>query len=188
MARLRPTLTLVRRAVGGAAVLFLLSCAVVFYREAPSFSSFASSPGTTAASPASPTPTGGGTTQATPGGPSSSADPSRAPSTTTTSAGDNTGSRPKAKESIQLSDPPSFAKPFQTIPIHGTYRGAVDTLLRVELWESDTWRAFPLPMKTDRAGRFTAYVDLGRPGRHRLRVVDPDSGVTSKPFVLVIKG
>ena len=115
------------------------------------------------------------------------ADPSRAPSTTATSAGDSTVSDPE-EEAIQLADPADSAKPFQTIPIHGTYRGAVDTLLRVELWESDTWRAFPLPMKTDRAGRFTAYVDLGRPGRHRLRVVDPDSGVTSKPFVLVIKG
>ena len=188
MARSRPTLTLVRRAVGGAAVLFLLSCAVVFYREAPSFSSFASSPSTTAAVPASPAPTGGGTPPATPGGPSSSADPSQAPSTTTTSAGDNTGSGPEAKEAIQLSDPPNSAKPFQTIPIRGIYRGAVDTLLRVELWERGTWQAFPLPTRTDRAGRFTAYVELGRPGQYRLRVLDPDSGVTSKPFVLVIKG
>ena len=61
-------------------------------------------------------------------------------------------------------------------------------MLRVELWEGGTWQAFPLPTKTDRTGRFTAYVELGRPGRYRLRVLDPDSGVTSKPFVLVIKG
>jgi hypothetical protein len=27
-----------------------------------------------------------------------------------------------------------------------------------------------------------------RAGRYRLRVLDPDSGVTSKPFVVVIKG
>ena len=117
MARLRPTLTLVRRAVGGAAVLFLLGCAVVFYREAPSFSSFRSSPSTTAAAPASPAPTGGGTQQATPGGPSSSADPSQAPSTTPTSDGDSTGSGPKAKEAIQLSDPrtpPSPSRPFRS--------------------------------------------------------------------------
>ena len=38
------------------------------------------------------------------------------------------------------------------------------------------------------SGQFTAFVELGQPGRYRLRVVDPDSGVTSKTFVLVITG
>ena len=37
-------------------------------------------------------------------------------------------------------------------------------------------------------GQFTADVEFGQPGRYRLRVRDPDSGVTSKPFVLVIEG
>jgi hypothetical protein len=32
------------------------------------------------------------------------------------------------------------------------------------------------------------HVELGQPGPYRLRVLDPDSGVTSKPFVLVIEG
>ena len=47
---------------------------------------------------------------------------------------------------------------------------------------------FPLPAKTDQSGQFTAYVELGQPGRYRLRVLDPDSGMTSKPSALVIKG
>jgi hypothetical protein len=47
---------------------------------------------------------------------------------------------------------------------------------------------FPLPTKTDQSGRFTAYVEFGKPGRYRLRVLDPDSGVTSQLFVLVVKG
>ena len=38
------------------------------------------------------------------------------------------------------------------------------------------------------SGQFTAYVEFGQLGRYRLRVLDPDSGVTSRPFVLVIKG
>jgi hypothetical protein len=50
------------------------------------------------------------------------------------------------------------------------------------------WHAFPLPAKTDQSGQFTAYVELGQPGRYRLRVLDPDSRVTSKPSVLEIKG
>jgi hypothetical protein len=47
--------------------------------------------------------------------------------------------------------------------------------------------AFPVPTKTDQSGQFTAYVELGRPGLYRLRVLDPDSGMKSKTFVLVIE-
>jgi hypothetical protein len=59
--------------------------------------------------------------------------------------------------------------------------------LWVERSEGAKWVAFPVPTKTDHSGQFTAYVELGRPGRYQLRVIDPDSGVTSKPIVLVIK-
>ena len=86
-----------------------------------------------------------------------------------------------------MEDPADSAKPFQTVPIQGTYRGRADALLRVQLWQRHTWRAFPLVTTTDQSGRFTAYVELGQPGRYRLRVLDPESGVKSKPFVLVIK-
>jgi hypothetical protein len=50
------------------------------------------------------------------------------------------------------------------------------------------WLDFPLPTKTDQSGQFTTYVELEQPGRYWLRVVDPSSAVTSKPFVLVING
>jgi hypothetical protein len=58
----------------------------------------------------------------------------------------------------------------------------------VQRWEGGKWLSFPLPAKTDQSGRFTAYVELGQPGRYQLRVLDPDSGGTSKTFMLVIKG
>ena len=87
-----------------------------------------------------------------------------------------------------MEDLADSAKPFQTVRIQGTYRGGADTFLRVQRWEGGKWLDFPLPTKTDQSGQFTAYVELGQPGRYRLRVLDPDSGVTSKPFVLVIKG
>jgi hypothetical protein len=58
----------------------------------------------------------------------------------------------------------------------------------VQRWEDGKWLAFPLPTKTDKSGEFTAYVDIGPPGHYRLRLLDPSTGVTSKPFVLVIKG
>ena len=89
---------------------------------------------------------------------------------------------------IQLENPADAAKPFQTVQIQGTYRGGADTSLRVQRWEAGRWLDFPLPTRTDQAGQFTAYVELGEPGRYRVRVLDPNSGVTSKPSELVIKG
>ena len=88
---------------------------------------------------------------------------------------------------IQLENPADAAKPFQTVEIEGTYRGGADTSLRVQRWEGGRWLDFPLPTVTDQAGQFNAYVELGQPGRYRLRLLDPDSGVTSTPSELVIK-
>jgi non-ribosomal peptide synthetase-like protein len=92
------------------------------------------------------------------------------------------------ESTIQLEDLSDSAKPFEAVRIQGTYRGGAGTFLRVQLWEGGKWLDFPLPTKTDQAGQFTTYVELGQPGRYSLRVLDPDSGVTSKPFVVVIKG
>jgi hypothetical protein len=97
-------------------------------------------------------------------------------------------SGPAAGEAIQVEDVAASARPFETVRIRGTYRGGAETFLRVQRWEDGKWLAFPLPTKTDKSGQFTAYVELGQPGRYRLRVLDPSSGLTSKPFVLVIKG
>jgi hypothetical protein len=133
------------------------------------------------------------TQSATPGPPSSGAGPSRAsdprpPTATSTPGAGNAGSGSAEQEAIQLENSAGSARPFQTVRIQGTYRGGADTLLRVQRWEGGKWLDFPLPTKTDQSGQFTAYVELGQPGRYRLRVLDPDSGATSKPFLLVIKG
>jgi preprotein translocase subunit SecG len=134
------------------------------------------------------------TQSATPGSPSSSAGPSQASeprrptSTTTPGASDNTGSGSAEQETIQVESPAQSARPFQTVRIEGTYRGGADILLRVQRWEGGEWVGFPLPTKTDQSGRFTAYVEFGQPGRYQLRVLDPDSGVTSRPFVVVVRG
>jgi hypothetical protein len=89
---------------------------------------------------------------------------------------------------IQLEDLADSARSFQTVRIEGMYRSGPDTFVQVQRWEGGQWLAFPLPTKTDNSGRFTAFVEFGQSGRYRLRVVDPDSGVTSKTFVLVITG
>jgi hypothetical protein len=93
----------------------------------------------------------------------------------------------REEPTIQLEDLPDHARPFETVQIQGTYPGEGDTFLRVQRWEGGKWLDFPLPTKTNKSGRFTAYVELGQPGRYRLRVLDPDSGMACEPFVLVIK-
>lgn len=116
------------------------------------------------------------------------ASPTSPPTAASTPRGaDQPQSSPAAEKTILLEDPAGAAKPFETVPIRGVYRGGADTLLRVQRWESGRWMAFPLPTMTDQAGQFTAYVELGRLGRHQLRLLDPDTGVTSKTMVLVIK-
>jgi hypothetical protein len=47
---------------------------------------------------------------------------------------------------------------------------------------------FPVPTKANDSGKFTAHVEFWQPGRYEVRVIDPDSGVVSKTFVVVIKG
>jgi hypothetical protein len=116
---------------------------------------------------------------ATPGRPSSSGPP---PSRSTPRSGSAEG------DAIQLEDSADSAAPFQPVRIQGTYRGGANTLLRVQRREGAKWVAFPLPTKTDQSGQFSTYVELGEPGRYQLRVLDANSGVTSKTFVLVIKG
>lgn len=91
-------------------------------------------------------------------------------------------------ETIRLDRLAHSAKPYQTVTITGRHSGGADTLLQVQRKQQDRWVAFPVPTTTDQSGRFTTWVELGRPGRYWLRVRDPGSGATSEPFLLVITG
>jgi hypothetical protein len=107
---------------------------------------------------------------------------------TVTATATATATKPTSEPTIRLEDFPDSARPFQTVRIEGTYPSGPDRFLQVQRWEGGEWLAFPYPAKTDRSGQFTAFVELGQPGRYRIRLFDPDSGVMSKTFVLVIKG
>ncbi|HLM22221.1 MAG TPA: hypothetical protein VK390_11945, partial [Propionibacteriaceae bacterium] len=93
----------------------------------------------------------------------------------------------RGESTIQLEDLAASASPFEPVRIQGTYSGGASTFLRVQRWEEGQWLDSPLPTKTDESGRFITQAEFGQPGRYRLRVLDPDSGVTSKTFVVVIK-
>jgi hypothetical protein len=108
-------------------------------------------------------------------------EPTNEPSNESTGSG-------REEPTIQLEDLADSAKPFEAVRIQGTYRGGTGTFLRVQRWHGGQWLDFPLPTKTDQAGQFITQAEFGQPGRYRLRVLDPDSGVASKPFDVVIKG
>ncbi|SDT36050.1 Protein kinase domain-containing protein [Friedmanniella luteola] len=88
---------------------------------------------------------------------------------------------------LALLPPAGPAEPFKAVQLRGTHSGGTgSTFLRVQRWERGTWRAFPLPTRADGTGWFTTYVELGQPGRYRLRVLDPEAGVASEPVLLVV--
>lgn len=121
--------------------------------------------------------------------PAPASDSRTTPSATTTpGAGDSSGSDSPEPETIVLEKSAGVAKPFQTVRIAGAFRGRPETFLQVQRKERGKWLAFPLPTRTDESGKFTAYVELGQPGRYQVRLRDAASGVTSIPFVLEIKG
>jgi hypothetical protein len=91
------------------------------------------------------------------------------------------------KEAIQVEGVVGSAKPFQILRIKGTYPDGADTFVQVQHWDAGRWVPFPLPAKTDKSGKFTAYAEPGPPGRYRLRVLEPTSGAMSKTFVVVVK-
>jgi hypothetical protein len=109
-------------------------------------------------------------------------------SKSTSEPSDASRSTGRNEPTIQLEDLSGSAMPFEAVRIQGTYRGGAGTFLRLQRWEGDKWLDFPLPTKTDESGRFVTQAEFGQPGHYRLRVLDPDSGVTSKPFVIVVKG
>jgi hypothetical protein len=122
----------------------------------------------------------------------STSDQGATPGELSSSGGSSPASYPSngsaAEDTIRLADLADSAMPFEAVRIQGAYPGRPNIILRVQRLERGMWLDFPLQPKTDQSGQFTTFVEFGRPGRYWLRVVDPGSAVTSKPFVLVIKG
>ena len=170
MAPFRLGLAPLRRGVGAALVVLLLVGAVLYYRTPPSAPTAAPSTSTSS-------------------DPSSGPEADPHPTTATPQATAHSDS-PSAEVAVieVYGGPVTDAQPFETVRIHGTYHGGPEAHVIVEVREDAQWRPFPLSPKTDRLGRFITHVELGEPGPHWLRVLDPRTKVTSDPFVLVIEG
>ena len=66
------------------------------------------------------------------------------------------------------------------------YHGGPNILLETQRLEAGRWVSNPVPAMTDNSGRFTTYVELAA-GDYWLRMLDPDSGVTSEIFTVTVK-
>jgi hypothetical protein len=191
MAPIRPGLALVRRAVGVAAVIFLLSCAVAFYAMAPSLPSSGATaapttgPPSIAPPPVSQPPAGEpSSSEPPPSGPPVSESPPSEPPTTTPSVNTSSSS---AANSIEIEDWTRSVKSFQAVQVRGIYHGGPNTFVYAQRLEEGKWLSFPLPTKTDGDGRFTLYGALDRPGGYWFRVIEPSSGLTSQQFAVMVK-
>lgn len=182
-------------------VLVVVCLALVwadFTRNDASFSPRIVSPGparSTAHDRPSHSPTPSASASASPSrGRSASARPS-ARSSATPSSRATRSPRPSstpapAPRTIELAATDYVAAPFETVHLSGRYLGGGGpTPLRVQqqLPSTGRWLTFPLPTTTDARGRFTAYVELGRTGRHLLRVVDPARNVVSATVTVEIQ-
>ena len=179
MVALQPGLTPLRRWVGAALVVLLLIGAVLYFRAsnngtpvAASNATTRSSPSPSSAMPVTPTTTPSGT-------------PAQA---STPGTGGENGSPPADLGQIEVyGKRVTTAEPNETVRFRGTYHGAPETFLRLELRNGAKWVAHPYQTKTDWLGRFITHVEIAEPGPHWLRVVDPGADRASEPFVLVIE-
>jgi len=117
------------------------------------------------------------------------ADPTTQASTTQASPAPSATSpaaaSPASAVRIETTERVFFGRPHETIAIPGTYHGVTAAAtLRIQLRVPGGWKDFPLPVVTQETGTFQAYVELGR-GQHRLRLVDPATGTTSKDLTLL---
>ena len=86
---------------------------------------------------------------------------------------------------IRLTAEPVQAGLFERVTLAGRYPHADQVTLQVQRREFGTWTDFPTSA-TVSAGQFRTYVQLGRPGRNALRVVDSATGRTSNAVAVFI--
>ena len=93
----------------------------------------------------------------------------------------NAGQHP----AIRLTAEPVQASVFERVTLAGRYPNAGPVTLQVQRREFGSWVDFPTSA-TVSAGQFQTYVQLGRPGRNALRVVDPATDRASNAVAVFI--
>ncbi|QZY28899.1 hypothetical protein [Nocardioides coralli] len=83
-------------------------------------------------------------------------------------------SEKKQKKTISLSASQTSVSPMEQIDLTGVYPGGEGAILQVQRFEGGKWRDFPVTA-TVRDQTFSTYVQTGRSGVQRFRVVDTSS-------------
>lgn len=86
---------------------------------------------------------------------------------------------------ITLDASPKVASTYQRVNLTGRYPGGNGTTLTVQRRQGG-WADFPTSA-TVRGGSFSTYVQTGRAGVNRFRVVDQSTGKKSKPVSVIIR-
>ena len=99
---------------------------------------------------------------------------------------DLSGEEEKARP-IVLRTKTRAAEGLHPVKVTGRYpNGAEGTRLAVQWRYQGGWVTLPLPTAVLPTGRFSTYVQLGKEGQQRLRVVDKATGTVSNPVTLTI--
>ena len=111
--------------------------------------------------------------------------PAKSPSESPTESPSGSPPEQPANAPISLELPTGSVAPATPVPVQGRYtRAESGTRLVIERRQGSTWVRFPLPTATRADGRFRTFVALTEPGSYRLRVRDPEAGLTSDVSVL----
>ncbi len=92
---------------------------------------------------------------------------------------------PKQEKAINLTASQTEVSPMEPIDLTGTYPGGEGAILQVQKFESGSWTDFPVTVSV--AGEtFSTFIQTGRLGRNKFRVVDTDTGAKSNEVRVTI--
>ena len=86
---------------------------------------------------------------------------------------------------IALTAPQQSVSPMQQIDLTGTYAAGEGAILQVQRLEGEQWTDFPVTMSVN-GGSFATYVQTGRLGANKFRVVDTDSEAISNEVTVTV--
>lgn len=99
--------------------------------------------------------------------------------------GEGTKEEEKKDKGIVLTAAQSSVAPMAQIDLTGTYAAPDGAFLQVQRFDGGSWTDFPVTMRLE-GQRFATFVQTGRSGPNKFRVVDTDSGKHSNPVEVTV--
>lgn len=104
------------------------------------------------------------------------------------SSGESAGNAPAQRSAIVMGVVSDSVAPHETVQLGGHLpRPVAGVTLRTQQLQGEEWISFPLPVVTDKAGTFTAFVELARMGPTQLRVVRTDTQQPSNVVTVYVE-